>query len=270
MRYLKEFFRFIKHIKESKKLLFTLAYSDFKEQYLGSYLGIFWAVLRPSLFVLVIWFVFGMGFKSKPTDDGVPFVLWLLCGMIPWFFFADTVSKSMNAITSNAYLVKKVAFRSSILPLVKIISSLGVHFVLIGLLILIFILNGYYPTIYWLQLPYYIFCTIILVLSLGWLTSSLKVFIKDIGEIIGVVIQFGFWLTPIFWSLDKIPEQYHYIIKLNPMYYIIDGYRNTFIDQVWFWETYKVTPYFLITTGILFVVGAVVFKRLRPHFGDVL
>ena len=270
MQYIKEFFRFLKHIGENRKLLFTLTYSDFKEQYLGSYLGITWAMLRPALFILVIWFVFSAGFKSKPADDGTPFVLWLLCGMIPWFFFADAVLKGMNAIVSSAYLVRKVAFRVSILPLVKVFSSLVIHLVLILLLIVIFLLNGYYPDIYWLQLPYYILCTIILTLGLGWLTSSLRVFVKDTAEIIGVVIQFGFWLTPIFWSLKSIPEQYQFIVKLNPMYYIVEGFRNTFINKVWFWETPVDTLQFLITTGIILVFGAIVFKRLRPHFGDVL
>jgi ABC-type polysaccharide/polyol phosphate export permease len=270
MRYIKEFYRFLKHISESRKLLFTLAYSDFKEQYLGSYLGIFWAILRPLLFVLVVWFVFGVGFKAKPTTDGVPFILWLLCGFIPWFFFSEAVNKSMNAIVSNAFLVKKVAFRVSILPLVKILSSLFIHIAFIIILIFAFILYGFYPSIYWLQLPYYILCTIILVLGIGWLTSALRVFIKDVGEIIGIIIQFGFWLTPIFWSIDQIPKEYQYLIKLNPMFYIIDGYRDTFITHTWFWEQYRVMPYFLVTTLILFIVGAVTFKRLRPHFGDVL
>jgi len=270
MQYTKEFYRFLKHILESKKLLFTLAYSDFKDQYLGSYLGIIWAVLRPALFILVIWFVFSSGFKSKPTDDGTPFVLWLLCGMIPWFFFADAVSKGMSAVVSNAYFVKKVAFRVSILPLVKVLSSLAIHLVLVMLLIIVFLLNGYYPDVYWLQLPYYIFCTIILTLGLGWLTSSLRVFIKDIAEIIGVVIQFGFWLTPIFWSLKSIPEQYQFIVKLNPMFYVVEGFRNTFINKIWFWETPTDTLQFFITAGIIFILGALTFKRLRPHFGDVL
>jgi lipopolysaccharide transport system permease protein len=270
IRYLKEFFRFLKHIKESRKLLFTLSYNDFRQQYLGSYLGIVWAVLRPALFILVIWFVFGVGFKARPTDDGTPFVLWLLCGMIPWFFFAESLNKGMSAIVSSAYLVKKVAFRVSILPLVKVLSSLGIHLVLVGLLIIVFLLNGFFPTVYWLQLPYYILCTVFLALGLGWLTSSLRVFVKDIGEIIGVLIQFGFWLTPIFWSFKVIPEEYHYLIKLNPMVYVVEGFRDTFIHQVWFWEKGGDTLQFLAITGVFLILGAIVFKRLRPHFGDVL
>ncbi|MCU7800352.1 MAG: ABC transporter permease [gamma proteobacterium symbiont of Lucinoma myriamae] len=270
MRYLKEFYRFLKHVLESRELLFTLSNTDFKEQYLGSYLGIFWAVLRPALFIAVIWFIFGIGFKSKPVNDGTPFILWLLCGFIPWFFFAEAVNKSMNAIVSNAFLVKKVAFRVSILPLVKILSTLYIHIVFVGILLFIFILYGYYPTIYWIQIPYFIVCTIVLTLGLGWLTSSLKVFIKDIGEIIGLIIQFGFWLTPIFWSINIIPEKYHSIIKLNPMFYIIEGFRNTLIHQTWVWESSDLTIYFIGITMVIFVSGAIMFKRLRPHFGDVL
>jgi lipopolysaccharide transport system permease protein len=270
MRYIKEFFRFLRHIKNSRKLLLTLAYNDFRQEYLGSYLGIVWAVIRPSLFIGVIWFVFSVGFKAKPTDDGIPFVLWLLCGMIPWFFFAESVQKGMSAIVSSAYLVKKVAFRVSILPLVKVISSLGIHLVLVCLLIIVFLLNGFYPTIYWLQLPYYILCTVVLALGLGWLTSSLRVFVKDIGEVIGVLIQFGFWLTPIFWSFKIIPEQYHYLIKLNPMVYVVEGFRNTFIHKVWFWQNLNDTVQFWSIAFVLLIFGAIVFKRLRPHFGDVL
>jgi ABC-type polysaccharide/polyol phosphate export permease len=190
--------------------------------------------------------------------------------MIPWFFFAESVNKGMSAIVSSAYLVKKVAFRMSILPLVKVLSSLGIHLVLVTLLVLAFLLHGFFPTVYWLQLPYYILCTVVLALGLGWLTSSIRVFVKDVGEIIGVVIQFGFWLTPIFWSFKLIPEQYHYIIKLNPMVYVVEGFRDTFIYQVWFWEKPADTLQFLAITLFFLVVGAIVFKRLRPHFGDVL
>ncbi|MBN2895205.1 MAG: ABC transporter permease [Campylobacterales bacterium] len=269
-RYLKEFYRFIRHIFESRALLISLTKNEFRKEYLGSYLGLIWAILQPLSFIFVIWFVFEVGFRTGPVTDGIPFFLWLLCGMVPWFFFANSVTSGTNAVISNAYLVKKVAFRVSILPLVQIGSALMVHVLLLLFTIMAFFAYGKTPSIYWLQLPYFIFCTVILVLGISWLTSALRVFIKDIGNLVAILLQLGFWFTPIFWSADIIPEQYRYLIKLNPMFYIIDGYRDTFINGVWFWEQYKVTPYFLLTAGTLFVVGAIVFKKLRPHFADVL
>ena len=270
MYYLKEFYRFLKHIKENQTLILELTKNEFQKQYLGSYLGLVWAVLQPLSFILVIWFVFEIGFRSGPATGDTPFFLWLLSGMVPWFFFANAVSSGTNAIVGSAYLVKKVAFRVSILPLVQIGSALIIHLMLIAILIIAFLIYGKYPTIYWLQLPYFIVCTVILTLGISWLTSSLRVFIKDIGNLIGILLQLGFWFTPIFWSLESVPQKYQYIIKLNPMFYIVDGYRDTFVNGVWFWEQYKVTPYFVVTTLFLFILGAIVFKRLRPHFADVL
>jgi ABC-type polysaccharide/polyol phosphate export permease len=270
MKYLKELSSFIIGLISSRKLLITLSKNDFKEQYLGSYLGIIWAVIRPSLFITVLWLVFSMGFKAQPIDDGTPFILWLLCGMIPWFFFAEGMNKGMGAITSNAFLVKKVAFRVSILPLVNIISASYIHIVFMGIVLSIFLMHGYTPTIYWLQIPYFIILTVLLLLGFAWMTSAIRVFVKDIGEVIGIIIQFGFWLTPIFWSIKIIPQQYQFIIKLNPMFYIIDGYRNALINQKWFWEDMALTTYYLGFTVFILITGAMVFKRLRPHFGDVL
>lgn len=270
MRYIKELYRFLKHIVESRQLLFALIKNDFKKQYLGSYLGLLWAFIQPITFILVIWFVFEIGFRVGAVTGDTPFFLWLICGMIPWFFFADAVSSGTNAIVANDYLVKKVSFRVGILPLVPIGSALIIHLVLFALLIFAFLLYGKTPSIYWLQSPYFIACSGLFILGFSWLTSALRVFIKDVGNFVGVILQIGFWATPIFWSLDLVPEKYQYIIKLNPMAYIINGYRDTFVNHVWFWEKGEVALYFWGTTAILLVVGIIVFKRLRPHFGDVL
>ena len=270
MPYIKEFYRFLKHIFQSKELLFTLIKNDFKKEYLGSYLGLAWAYIQPLAFMLVIWFVFEIGFRAAPPSGDTPFALWLLSGMIPWFFVSNAVIAGTNSIVTNAFLVKKVAFRVSILPLVQIGSTLLVHLGLLLFLIVMFILSGKAPSIYWLQIPYYMLCATILALGISWLTSSIRVFVKDIGSFIGVLVQIGFWATPIFWSISSIPEQYRYIVQLNPAFYIVDGYRNVFVNHIWFWEQPKVTIYFLLTTALFFVLGAIVFKRLRPHFGDVL
>lgn len=270
MRYIKELYRFLKHILESRQLLLALIKNDFKKQYLGSYLGLLWAFIQPVTFILVIWFVFEIGFRAGPVTGDTPFFLWLICGMIPWFFFADAVSSGANAIVANNFLVKKVAFRVGVLPLVPLGSSIIIHLFLLVLLIFAFLLYGKKPTIYWLQIPYFLFCSVLLILGLSWFASALRVFIKDVGNFVAVVLQIGFWATPIFWSIDLLPEKHQYIIKLNPMAYIINGYRDAFVNQVWFWENNIVTLYFWGATMVILVTGIIVFKRLRPHFGDVL
>jgi len=270
VRYAKEFYRFVKHIIQSRQLLFSLIKHDFEKQYLGSYFGFAWAFFEPLVFMLVIWFVFDVGFKSAPVAGGIPFYLWLMSGMIPWFFISNGLSGGTSSVVSNTFLVKKVSFRVSILPLISISSALVIHLFLVLFLIFAFLFSGLKPTIYWLQLPYYLLCSIILVLGLSWLTSSIRVFIKDIDNIIAVLLQIGFWATPVFWSLKSIPHKYQLIIKLNPAYYIIGGYRDTFINQIWFFDKPHLTIYFLSVAFIFLLLGAIVFKRLRPHFGDVL
>ncbi|MDQ7062059.1 MAG: ABC transporter permease [Sulfurimonas sp.] len=269
-RYIKDFYRFLKHIVESRQLLSTLIKNDFKKQYLGSYLGLIWAFIQPLTFMLVIWFVFEVGLRTASTPGDIPFFLWLMTGMIPWFFISNALIAGTNAIVGNDFLVKKVAFRVSILPLVPIGSALIIHLGLIIFLISVFLLYGFSPSIYWLQLPYYILCSIALILGITWMTSSAMVFVKDIGQFVAVLVQIGFWATPIFWNINTVPQKYQYLVKLNPAYYIIEGYRDTFINHTFFWEMPSITLYFWSATAIFFIFGAIVFKRLRPHFGDVL
>ena len=270
MRYFKEFYRFLKHVKASRSLLKVLIKNDFKKQYLGSYFGLIWAFLQPLSFMFVIWFVFESGLRSTSPNGDIPFFLWLISAMIPWFFFASALSSGTNAIVSNSFLVKKVAFRVSILPMVQLGSTLIIHLGLLLFLLCVLVLYGIYPTWYWIQVLYYLFSALVLLLGITWLTSSLRVFVKDITNFVGVLLQMGFWFTPIFWSVDKIPEKYSFIIKLNPAYYITNGYRETFLEQKWFWQTpYEMLQFWLITIAF-FIFGAVVFKRLRIHFGDVI
>lgn len=270
MRIFIEFIQFIKNLIQNRKLLITLAVDDFKQEYLGSYLGLIWAFIKPTVFIAVIWFVFEVGFRSAPSSKGVPFVLWLSSGFASWFFFSEALSSGVNSIISKRYLVKKVDFRVSILPVVTNLSSLIIHMIFLVILAVIFFCNGYFPTIYWLQLPFYTFSLFILLLGLNWLVSTLRLFVKDIGQIVGIILQVGFWGTPIFWSTTLVPGKYQFFIKLNPMYFIVSGYRDTFINEQWFWNRGSELVIFGVITLFLFILGAIVFKRLRPHFGDVL
>ena len=136
---------------------------------------------------------YGPELKGMPVDN-FPFILWLVTGMFPWFFVSDSVSGSVGAVLENTYLVKKVVFRVSLLPLVKIISALLVHFFFIGVLFVMYLIYGFHPTIYNLQVVYYLFAVICLLLGFSWLTSALIVFLKDIGQVVAMGRNIGFVL----------------------------------------------------------------------------
>jgi lipopolysaccharide transport system permease protein/teichoic acid transport system permease protein len=246
-----------------------LTKNDFHQKYLGNILGFFWAFIQPTATIAVFWFVFQVGFKSKPVDD-FPFILWLVSGMFPWFYFADGLSNGTNSILSNSFLVKKILFRVSLLPLIKLLSALVIHIFFIFFMFAMFLYYGYTPEIYWLQVIYYLFAVSVLLLGLSWITSSVVVFFRDVGQLVAVIIQFGFWLTPIFWSMKIVPQKYHFIIGLNPLVYIIEGYRDSMIYHRWFWEDIDTTIYYWSITAIIFTIGGLTFSKLRPHFSDVL
>lgn len=271
VKQIRGFFRFLADLFQSRAVIYELTKQDFKSKYLGSYLGLIWAFVNPSITIAIFWFVFQVGFKTKSIAIAeVPFVLWLIAGMIPWFFFGDSVSSAANSILEKSYLVQKVVFRVSILPIIKILSALFIHFFFVGVLCIMFLGYGFTPQWYYVQVIYYLFAMIILIAGLSWITSSLTLFLRDTGQIVGMMLQFGFWLTPIFWSSKTLQGKYQIFIKLNPLYYIIEGYRDSFINRVWFWEHAALTAYFWAVTFTIFIVGAFVFKRLRPHFSDVL
>jgi len=203
--------------------------------------------------------------------DNHPFILWLVCGMFPWFFFSDCVNNGTSSIQQNSFIVKKVSFSIGILPIVKILSALVIHLFFILLIFVMFLIYGFSVfDIYVLQVFYYLFCAIVLLVGISWITSSVVIFFRDLKPLITILLQLGFYMTPIFWSFKIVPPSYHFIMKFNPVFYIVQGYRESFIHKMWFWEHWGMTLVFWGVTGFTLVVGAVVFRRLRPHFADVL
>lgn len=260
----------ITELKNNRELIWNLSKNDFKTKYAGSYLGITWAFVQPIVTILVYWFVFEYGLRAGSPVEGVPYVLWLISGLIPWFFFQEALLNATNCMLEYSYLVKKVVFKISVLPIVKIMSALFVHLVFIAFLFFVAGIYKFYPTEFSIQLIYYSFCTFCLTLALSYTTSSIVIFFRDLGQIINIFLQIGMWMTPIMWSYTILPEKLRWIVKINPMYYIVEGYRDTFINKVWFFDRYFQTVYFWVVTLILFVAGTLIFKKLKPHFADVL
>lgn len=258
---------------QNRHLIWKLAKNDFKKRYAGSYLGAFWAMAQPVVTVGMYYVVFDviMGGNASRTASDVPFVLFLTAGLVPWFFFNEALNHGTNALREYDYLVKKVVFKISILPIIKIIAATFIHLFFVLVLLVIAAIYGYYPTVYTIQLLYYSACLFIFVLALCYTTCAVVVFFKDLAQIINIALQIGMWATPILWDINTIrDDRWVVVLKLNPLVYIVNGYRSAIYEKQWFFEDFFSTMYFWIVTVVLFGFGALIFKRLKTHFADVL
>lgn len=266
---LKNSIDFIKSAFCNKGLIWNLAKNDFKQKYATSYLGIIWGFINPLITIAVYWFVFQVGLRQ--TDVGnAPFILWFICGIIPWFFFQEGLSSCTNVFVEYSYLVKKVVFKIETLPVIKIISTLFVHCFFILFLIGIAAVYGYYPDLSMLQFIYYSFSMVVLVFCVTIFTSAVILFFRDLGQIIAIIINVGFWATPIGWNIQMVPEALRVFLKLNPMFYIVNGYRDAFIENIFFWQRPYQTLYFWGFCLFMLLIGVKVFNKLKPHFSDVI
>lgn len=260
-----------RELYQSRRLIWKLAKNDFRKRYAGSYMGALWALAQPVVTVGMYYIVFDklMGNTGRGSGD-VPFVVFLTAGLVPWFYFNEALNNGTNALREYDYLVKKVVFKISILPIIKVIAATFIHVFFVAVLLVVAALYGYYPTVYTIQIVYYSFCLFIFVLGLCYATCAVVVFFKDLTQILNILLQIGIWATPILWDINSAPAGWVLILKLNPLVYIVEGYRSSIYGREWFFQDFFSTMYFWIVTVVLFGIGGAVFRRLKVHFADVL
>lgn len=262
-------FSLLKTFINQCKIILELAKDDLKIRFSGSFLGIFWAILMPVINIAVFLFVFDSGFRSTPLE-GVPFSVWFLCGMVPWFYISEGWIVGTNSVFDYSYLIKKMEFNISFIPLIKIVSALFIHLFFLAVLVAVVVNNLGWNPIYF-ELFYYLFCTFTLVFSLSYLTAAISPFFPDMKQILQAGIQILFYLTPIFWDYKTLfPDiAIQNALKINPFLYIVEGYRDIFIRGGHFWEN-SGTGLFWLQTLTLLVVSMFLFSRVKEHFADVL
>lgn len=264
----------MKDIWKNRNLIWTLAKNDFKERYAGSYLGAVWAMVQPVITIAMYYIVFdvimGAGAQVGPRATKMPYVLFLTAGLVPWFFFSEALTHGTSSLIRYTYLVKKVVFNVSILPFIKVVAAIFIHAFFICVMLVMACIYGYYPSLYWLQIIYYSVCTFLLVLGLSYITSAVMVFFRDMAQIIGIVLQLGMWATPILWNIESIGPTAQMLVSINPLVYVVTGYRNAVCSSGVFWEDIPGTIYFWVFTIVFLFIGRRIFEKLKPHFADVL
>jgi len=259
---------FLSEIKRQRQAVWSLAVRDFRRKYVKNMLGIFWAVVDPIAFVGILYLIFSARFGN--SDNGkIPFILYLLCGNMAFDLFSNLQSLT-QVIKDHEFLIKKVNFRMEILPLVRLISGLMVHGIVMAIALSILIFNNIWPTVYWFQLLYYITALSVFLTGAAWLTSSIYLFFPDISHVIAIANRILFFLTPVFWRLEDLPETTARWIQLNPMVYIVNGYRDSLLYGNGFWNHPWQTLYFWSFTFVLLWAGITVHNKLRPHFAEAV
>lgn len=245
---------------------FDLVKNDFKAKYAGNFLGVLWAFIYPCVTVILYWFVFRILLNTE-AEEGEPYILWLVSALVPFLFVCDAVPAAAGVFVDYSYLVKKVKFGIGVLPFVRVMSNFIIHAFFIFLMLVMSFALGYFPNLGDLWLLYYIAAELAFVLAVGTLLSVLTVFVRDIRGALSVLIQVGYWLTPLFWNISAADPRIGVIIKLiNPTAYLTEGFRCAVLygsaPERWY------TVYFWLLILAVSGISAWLYKRLRGVLGD--
>ena len=256
-----------------RELIRNLVIRDLKIRYKNSLLGIAWSWLNPLLMMVVYTILFTVMLRVESIPRYPVFVL---CGLLPWNFFNDSVIQATGSVVGNAHLIKRVYFPSDVLPLSTVLGNLVNLLIALPLFFALAFLFGARPTWSVLLLPITILIQVMFTVGLTFLLSTLNVFLRDTQIILGVIMLAWFFLTPVFYPIESIPQQASllgitfnaqlWLRRLNPMASIIASYRDLL-----YWGVPTGLDFLLRTAVqalLVLIVGYLVFSRFRPRFGE--
>lgn len=257
-------FNVFKNLYNYRELLKTNVKKEIRGKYKNSFLGVLWSFLNPLLQIAVYALVFPLILRNTQEN----YVIFLCCGLIPWTFFATAITRSASTMVENGNILKKVYFPREILP-ISVVTSEAVNFLISTIIILAFVLgSGMGITKYILFYPLIFLAQYLLLLAISFIVSSVCVYIRDLQHFIGIFLQLLFYGTPIVYAADTIPEAFAWILKLNPMTYIINGYRDVFYNQtIPDIKSIVILIAFLI---VVIVIGYLIFNKLQKGFAEEL
>ena len=247
-----------------RELLKTSVKKEVRSKYKNSFLGVLWSFLNPLLQIIVYAIIFSLILKSKQDN----YAIFLCTGLIPWTFFSVAINKSAFTIIENGNIIKKVYFPREIIP-ISVVTAETINFLISTLIILGFILfGGIGISKYILFYPLILIAQYFIVLAISFVISSICVYLRDLQHFVGIIIQLLFYATPIVYSVDTIPKEYQWILKYNPMTYIINGYRDIFYYKR---QVDLKTLVILISFAIIScIIGYIVFSKLQKKFAEQL
>jgi ABC-type polysaccharide/polyol phosphate export permease len=260
---------FLRVLRERRSLIYQMVRRDFETRFVGSAAGWLWTVIHPLVLMLSWVFVFQFCLKAPPPPGaGDNYTLYLFCGYLPWMLFQETVQRSANSMVENANLITKTLFPSEILPVTIFLSSLVSHALALGVAIgAVRWITGHFSILIVL-LPIYTALLGLFAVGISWIASSLQVYLRDTAQVVIVLLTGWFWLTPIFIDEVHFPQQARFLVRWNPLAYVVKAYRQRLLT----WDAPSLNELLILAAvcGAVFVIGGIVFRHLKRGFADVL
>ena len=258
------------HMKYRAQII-KLAKSNILKTYKGSALGMSWAIIKPTIYMAVYYFAFTVGLRSSSPVGEYSYFLWLLSGMVPWFFMRDTFTSGAGSIRKYRYLVTRVKFPVCTIPTFTALSDLAINIMITGIMIVLFLADGHWPDIYWLQIPLYTFLMFLFFSAWSLFAGVLGAISTDFLQLIKSLTIALFWLSGIMYQVSSIDNIWiRRILLFNPITIVVDGYRNSLIYKEWFWENLTALRNFAIVYAIMLVLAVWIYRKLRKDLPDVL
>jgi lipopolysaccharide transport system permease protein len=261
---------FVRNLVQGRTLLFQLVRRDFHQRFVGSAAGWLWGLIHP-LVMLASWtFVFQFCLKQEPPKGEVTqnYTVFLFSGFLPWLLFQETVMRSASSLLDHSNLITKTVFPSEIVPVSIFLSSLMSHLLALALAIVVIALWVGHLTPMVLILPLYMLLLGLFAVGIGWIVASLQVYLRDTAQVLSVVMTLWFWVTPIFISEQQVPERFRFLMRLNPLAFVVTAYRERLLS----WRAPNVAELLLLAAYAMtaFIAGGLFFRHLKRGFADVL
>ncbi len=253
-----------KELWESRELLAFLIWRDVTVRYKQTVLGVAWAVLQPVFSMVVFSVIFGN--LAKMPSEGIPYPVFVYAGLLPWMFFSNAVNGASNSLLSQQALLTKIYLPRLFVPASAVgggVVDLGVSFVVFALLMVIY---RVVPTFSILALPFLVLLTMMAATGIGLALAAITVTYRDFRYVVPFLIQAGLYLSPVIYPVDLVPEKWRWVLALNPMTGIIDGFRASLIGKPWNLPALLVA---VAMSSILLAYGLFYFRRMERRFADI-
>ncbi|WP_079527258.1 ABC transporter permease [Halobacillus hunanensis] len=256
-------------------LVRRLSLYEVKSSNSNNYLGMIWELLNPAIQISIYWFVFGFGIRNNTVGDGsMDFFPWMLSGIVVWFMINQGLLQSSKSIYTKIKMLSKMNFPMSVIPNYVIFSKLYSHLLLLVLVMVILWILGFPISIYYLQLPLYMFGVLALLYSISLITSTLATIVRDVQMFLQATLRMLLYLSPILWDVSQFDSDLNWLktlMKINPFYYVVESYRTSLLGQGWYFiDEWQYTLYFIGVIVGLFIIGSALHVKFRRHFIDFL